>query len=145
MRLKILLGLCTLVLVSGCYQKAELKTEYELEDFVSVLNENKDFQDFNSDFKNAFERDFEAVEVEVVELSKELIEERQNRFESNLTTKPFAVIYENLPNKAGLFEVWLKDKVDESRSIVSILDMEQNKVLKFYALIGITDKINLER
>lgn len=145
MRNKIIIGLCILILISGCYQKAELKKEYKLQDFVSVLEANKDFQDFNSDFKNANGRDFEAVEVEIIKLTKESIEERKNHFESNITTSPFNVIYDDLPDKSGLFEVWLKDKVNENRKIISVIDMEQNNVLKFYALISITDKISLER
>ena len=145
MKIKIVIGMCILILASGCYQKAELKKEYELKDFVSVLKQNKDFQDFNSDFKDINGRDFEAVKVEIVELNKTVIEERKNLFENNTATKPFAVIYDDLPDKSDLFEVWLKDKLDDNRKIISIIDMEQGDVLKFYALISITDKINLPR
>ena len=139
MKIKITIGMCILILIliTGCYQKAELK------DLVDVLKQNSDFQDFNSDFKLAYERDFEPVEVEVIQLDKTVIEQRKNQFQNNLTKKQFAVIYEELPEKNSLYEVWLKDSSVENRRIISIIDMQQKKVLKFYALIHLTQEIGM--
>jgi hypothetical protein len=131
---KKILMLLILILAAGCTQEAK---EPVLEDFVSVLETSKDFQDYSNDFKELFNKEFEPeLETAFVMHGSAAAEERKAEMEKSTATSGYASIYENLPDKK-LHEVWIFDKQQGNRGIVAILDMEDRNVLNFVATIRV--------
>ena len=142
--IKKLLILLAVLAIAGCNaQDASVgeADEYGLEDFVSVLETSQDFKDYKSDFKAGFGKEFDPELTESVELDQDVIMKRKTAMENDTSTSAYTVIYDDLPNKE-LCEVWIFDKETKNRGIVAVLDMDNNDVLKFIAIIRIETVLN---
>ena len=129
-----ILVLVILVSAAGCTQQDRVSV---LEDFVSVLETSKDFQDYSSDFKETFNKEFDPeIEKAIVLEDSTAVAERKAEMENSTATSGYASIYENLPDKK-LHEVWIFDKQHSNRGVVAILNMENRNVLNFVATIRV--------
>jgi len=133
-------GIVILVLVLALVAGCKTNDNYSAADFVKVLDTSQDYNEYKSDFKKSFGRDFEPVLILNTTLNSTVVAQKLNSNDTTVITE----LYTNLPDKT-LHEVRMSDRSKSERSIVAVLDMKNKEVMKFFALISIQmgAKLNL--
>lgn len=120
----------SVVLLSGCSEK-----EYTSEDFIDILEKDKDFQEYQTDFTSFSGNDFNLTLKDSYRLDGEKIDQRISK-DHDHRYDGLEKIYSDLPEHE-LYEVWMYDHEHENYGLVAILDMDEKKVVEMVARVTI--------
>ena len=126
--IKIIIGIGILVALFLIISSINLtKPKYSAKDFAEILKKNSDAQEL---IRNI---DSDKVGFNIVKLDKRTIEIEQYG--------PYKELYQDLPESDELYRVRVLD-TDKKRGLLTVIDMNNKKVLKVYGLINL--EIDLE-
>ncbi len=124
----------------GCSEPTkEMKSDYELSEFIAVLESYPDYADYKADFLKATGKDFDPVIARKGSLTQEYQQSRIDQLES-INFHPQANVYREVPIGDGIWDIELKDSEVSNRGIWVIFDMNNKQVLKFFGLLHAQQK-----
>ncbi len=137
------LFLVGLLVFSGCVQQPEngsnpvLRVGLEESQIQPILAENTDFSDWRNDFVAEHNIQPNLLLLKKERLSQELVEQMIE--ESPVGMKNVTEhILSDLPLESGnLFYIEMQDKDFSHKGIIAIIDAGGEKILKFFATLGI--------